>query len=82
MKGYIEKNSGVIERFARAHGKGVDWVNNNRGSKELEDIIASFTRIPPPRDWWSLASGRSSNSFHRAALIGGVRKAWPADGSS
>jgi NitT/TauT family transport system substrate-binding protein len=49
MKGYIEKNPGVVARFARAHAKGVDWVNKNRGSKELEDIIASFTRIPPER---------------------------------
>jgi NitT/TauT family transport system substrate-binding protein len=47
--GFIDKNPGVIERFARAQAKGVDWVNKNRGSRELEEIIAGYTRIPPER---------------------------------
>ena len=49
MREYIDKNPAVIERFARAQAKGVDWVNRNRGSKELEEIIAGYTRIPPER---------------------------------
>lgn len=46
-KAYIEQNPQVIERWARAYQKGVDWVNQNLKSEELLNIISGYTRIPP-----------------------------------
>jgi NitT/TauT family transport system substrate-binding protein len=44
---YIKENPGVIERFARAYNKGVDWVNQNKGSEEWLKIISGYTRMKP-----------------------------------
>ncbi|MDP3251830.1 MAG: ABC transporter substrate-binding protein [Hydrogenophaga sp.] len=46
-KTYIQQNPQVIERWARAYQKGVDWVNQNLKSDELLQIISGYTRIPP-----------------------------------
>ena len=46
-KAYIEKNPDVIDRFARAYGKAVDWTNQNQGSEEWTKIIAAYTRLAP-----------------------------------
>ena len=46
-KAYIEQNPQVIERWARAYYKGVDWVNQNLASEELLNLISGYTRIPP-----------------------------------
>ena len=44
---YIKANPGVIERFTRAYNKGVDWVNQNKGSDEWTKIISGYTRMKP-----------------------------------
>ena len=44
---YIQQNPQVIERWARAYYKGVDWVNQNLASEELLNVISGYTRIPP-----------------------------------
>jgi NitT/TauT family transport system substrate-binding protein len=46
-KAFIEKNPDVIDRFARAYGKAVDWTNQNQGSEEWTKIIAAYTRLAP-----------------------------------
>jgi NitT/TauT family transport system substrate-binding protein len=44
---YIKANPGVIERFTRAYNKGVDWVNQNKGSEEWVKLISGYTRMKP-----------------------------------
>lgn len=44
---FIRQNPDVIERFARAYNKSVDWTNQNRGSDEWTKIIAGYTRLAP-----------------------------------
>ncbi len=44
---YIKANPQVIERFTRAYNKGVDWINQNKGSDEWVKIITSYTRLKP-----------------------------------
>jgi NitT/TauT family transport system substrate-binding protein len=46
-KSYIDANPGVIERFVRGYNKGIDWVNQNRGSDEWVNLIASHTKLAP-----------------------------------
>ncbi|HWA37928.1 MAG TPA: ABC transporter substrate-binding protein [Burkholderiales bacterium] len=44
---YIKANPGVIERFTRGYNKGVDWINQNKGSEEWLKIISGYTRMKP-----------------------------------
>jgi NitT/TauT family transport system substrate-binding protein len=46
-KTYIAANPGVIEKFNRAYNKGVDWINQNKGSDEWNKIVAGYTRLKP-----------------------------------
>jgi NitT/TauT family transport system substrate-binding protein len=46
-KTYIAANPAVIEKFSRAYNKGVDWMNQNKGSDEWVNIIAGYTRLKP-----------------------------------
>jgi NitT/TauT family transport system substrate-binding protein len=46
-KGYLQANPQVIERFVRAYNKGVDWINDNKGSEEWLKIISAYTRMEP-----------------------------------
>ncbi|WP_372828484.1 ABC transporter substrate-binding protein [Polaromonas sp.] len=44
---YIRQNPEVIDRFARAYNKSVDWTNKNKGSDEWIKIISDYTRLAP-----------------------------------
>lgn len=44
---YIEQQPAVIEKFARAHQKAIDWVNANQSSDEWIRIVAAHTRLAP-----------------------------------
>lgn len=44
---YIEANPGVIDRFVRGYNKGVDWVNQNKGSDEWLGIVSGYTKMKP-----------------------------------
>ncbi|MGH8764763.1 MAG: ABC transporter substrate-binding protein [Burkholderiales bacterium] len=44
---YIKANPQVIEKFTRAYNKGVDWINQNKGSDEWTKIISGYTRMKP-----------------------------------
>ena len=44
---YMKANPGVAERFVRAYNKGVDWINQNKGSEEWLKIISGYTRMKP-----------------------------------
>jgi len=46
-KDYLQANPQVIERFVRAYNKGVDWINDNKGSEEWLKIISAYTRMKP-----------------------------------
>jgi NitT/TauT family transport system substrate-binding protein len=44
-KSYIQANPGVIERWVRAYNKGIDWVNQNKGSEDWFKLLAGHTRM-------------------------------------
>lgn len=44
---YMKANPGVAERFVRGYNKGVDWINQNKGSEEWLKIISGYTRMKP-----------------------------------
>ena len=44
---YMKANPGVAERFTRGYNKGVDWINQNKGSEEWLKIISGYTRMQP-----------------------------------
>jgi NitT/TauT family transport system substrate-binding protein len=46
-KTYIQQNPDVIERFARAYNKSVDWANQNQSSEEWTKIVSGYTRLAP-----------------------------------
>jgi NitT/TauT family transport system substrate-binding protein len=46
-KTFIQANPGVIERWVRGYNKGIDWVNQNKGSEEWVKIVSGFTRMTP-----------------------------------
>jgi NitT/TauT family transport system substrate-binding protein len=46
-RAYIQANPGVIERWVRAYNKGIDWMNQNRGSDEWLKLISAHTRLSP-----------------------------------
>jgi NitT/TauT family transport system substrate-binding protein len=46
-KSYIAANPAIIERFNRAYNKGVDWINQNKGSDEWAKILSGYTRLKP-----------------------------------
>ncbi len=46
-KTFIAQNPQVIEKFVRAHQKGVDWANQNVGSDEWLKIVSAYTRLSP-----------------------------------
>ena len=48
-QGYIDKNKEVIEAFVRAHKKGAEWCEANKGSDTLIELLAKFTQLPPER---------------------------------
>jgi len=46
-RSYIQANPALIERWVRAYNKGIDWINNNKGSDEWLKLIAGYTRLTP-----------------------------------
>lgn len=46
-KEFIRQNPDVIDRFARAYYKAVDWTNQNQGSEEWTKIVSAYTRLAP-----------------------------------
>lgn len=46
-KSFIQANPGVIERFVRGYNKGVDWINQNKGSEEWLKLLSGYTRLAP-----------------------------------
>ncbi len=44
---YMKANPGVAEKFVRGYNKGVDWINQNKGSEEWLKIVSSYTRMKP-----------------------------------
>lgn len=46
-KSFIDQNPQVIEKFVRAHQKGMDWANQNSGSDEWLKILSGYTRLSP-----------------------------------
>lgn len=46
-KSFIEQNPQVIDKFVRAHQKGVEWANQNSGSEEWLKILSAYTRLSP-----------------------------------
>lgn len=44
---YIKEHPDVIERFVRGYHKGVDWINQNKGSEEWLKLISGYTRMQP-----------------------------------
>jgi NitT/TauT family transport system substrate-binding protein len=44
-KSYIQANPAVIERWVRAYNKGIDWVNQNKGSEDWFKLVAGHTRM-------------------------------------
>ena len=46
---YIGKNKEVIDAFARAYQKAADWAQANKGSPEMIEPVAKFTKLSPER---------------------------------
>jgi NitT/TauT family transport system substrate-binding protein len=46
-KSYLKENSGIIERWVRAYNKGIDWINENKGSESWIGLVAGYTRMTP-----------------------------------
>jgi NitT/TauT family transport system substrate-binding protein len=46
---YINKNTSVIDAFARAYQGAADWAQANKKSPEMIAPIATFTKLPPER---------------------------------
>ena len=46
-KSYIEANPALVERWVRAYNRGMDWINQNKGSDEWVKLIAGYTRLTP-----------------------------------
>jgi NitT/TauT family transport system substrate-binding protein len=44
---FIAKNPETLKRFNAALHMGIGWVNKNLKSKELTDLLSSYTRINP-----------------------------------
>ena len=59
-KSYIDANPAIIERFNRAYNKGVDWINQNKGSDEWLKIISGYTRLKPEQ-----LKGLAIPAFHK-----------------
>ncbi|KPQ19319.1 MAG: NMT1/THI5 like [Rhodobacteraceae bacterium HLUCCA24] len=46
---YLAENPEVIANFVSAYNKAVDWANDNAGTDEWAEIVASYTRLTPDR---------------------------------
>jgi NitT/TauT family transport system substrate-binding protein len=46
-KSFIQANPSVIGRWVRAYNRGIDWVNQNKGSEDWMQLVASYTRMTP-----------------------------------
>jgi len=46
-RSYIQANPALIERWVRAYNKGIDWINDNKGTDEWLKLIAGYTRLTP-----------------------------------
>lgn len=44
-KGFIQSNPDVIERWVRGYNKGIDWINQNKGSDDWYSLIAGYTHL-------------------------------------
>jgi NitT/TauT family transport system substrate-binding protein len=44
---FIAKNPETLKRFNAALHMGIAWVNKNLKSKELQDLLAGYTKINP-----------------------------------
>lgn len=44
---YIDQNPKIVEGFVRAHDRGADWMNKNRGTDAAIKMISDFTKIAP-----------------------------------
>lgn len=66
---YIKANPQVIEKFTRAYNKGVDWVNQNKGSDEWTQIISAYTRMKPEQ-----IKGLALPPFDKSLNAAGINK--------
>lgn len=66
---YMKANPGVAERFVRGYNKGVDWINQNKGSEEWLKIISGYTRMKP-----EMLKGLNLPLFEKTVDLGGVEK--------
>lgn len=66
---YMKANPGVAERFVRGYNKGVDWINQNKGSEEWLKIISGYTRMKP-----EMLKGLNLPLFEKTVDLGGVDK--------
>jgi NitT/TauT family transport system substrate-binding protein len=66
---YMKANPGVAERFVRGYNKGVDWINQNKGSDEWLKIISGYTRMKP-----ELLKGLNLPLFEKTVELAGVDK--------
>jgi NitT/TauT family transport system substrate-binding protein len=46
-KSFAEQNPRVVERWVRAYNKGIDWINEKRGSDEWIKLVSSHTHLKP-----------------------------------
>jgi NitT/TauT family transport system substrate-binding protein len=46
---YIAKNKEAVEAFCRAYQSAADWAQANKGSPEMIEPIATFTKLPQER---------------------------------
>ncbi|MEX0732020.1 MAG: ABC transporter substrate-binding protein [Aquisalimonadaceae bacterium] len=44
---FIRDNPETVERFAKAIKKGVQWVNDNRGTPAFGELVGSYSRLSP-----------------------------------
>ena len=44
---FIKSQPDVVDRFARAYKRGVEWMNAHRGQKEWADMVAIITKLKP-----------------------------------
>lgn len=68
-KEYMKAHPGVAERFTRAYNKGVDWINQNKGSEEWLKIVSGYTRMKP-----EMLKELNLPLFDKTVDLGGVDK--------
>lgn len=69
---YIDRNKEIVQAFARAHRKGAEWCEGNKGNTDHIELIAKFTQLPPERlrtmlAWPSYPQGVDAANLDRIA---------------